>query len=230
MQLILFAALMILLTIISYFLMTKLYIRFNLSFLLPVLTSTILIVVILVAFQIPYESYMQGGQWINSLLGPAVVALAYPLYKQRDFLRKHAVVIFASVTFAGTVGMLSVAVLAKVTNLGHSLSLSILPKSVTTPVAIAITDGIGGNASMAVVAVMIAGIFGSILAPILFKLAKVHSPVGRGIALGSASHALGTAKAVEYGELAFSMGSVSMSLNALLSSILAPLIAWILFG
>lgn len=230
MQLILFATLMILLTIISYFLMTKLYIRFNLSFLLPVLTSTILIIVILVAFKIPYESYMQGGQWINTLLGPAVVALAYPLYKQRDFLRKHAVVILASVTFAGTVGMLSVAVLAKVTNLGHSLSLSILPKSVTTPVAIAITDGIGGNASMAVVAVMIAGIFGSILAPILFKLAKVHSPVGRGIALGSASHALGTAKAVEYGELAFSMGSVSMSLNALLSSILAPLIAWILFG
>ncbi|MEZ7171736.1 LrgB family protein [Sporosarcina sp. OR05] len=230
MQLILFAALMILLTISSYFLMTKLYSRFHYSFLLPVLTSTILIIVILVAFQIPYESYMQGGQWINSLLGPAVVALAYPLYKQRRFLRKHAVVIFFSVSFAGAIGMLSVAILARVTNLSHTLSLSILPKSVTTPVAIAITDGIGGNASMAVVAVMIAGIFGSILAPLLLKWAKVHSPVGRGIALGSASHALGTAKAVEYGELAFSMGSVSMSLNALLSSILAPLIAWILLG
>ncbi|MBB4825459.1 putative murein hydrolase (TIGR00659 family) [Sporosarcina luteola] len=230
MQQALYALLMILLTVACFFLMAKLYARFAFAFLIPVLTSTFLIIGILVAFHIPYESYMEGGKWINALLGPAVVALAFPLYRQRMFLKKHMFLIVGNVAIAGVVGMISVAVFSKWFHLSDSLSLSILPKSVTTPVAMAVADGLGGSASMAIVGVMIAGIFGAMLAPYIFHLFGVKSPVGRGIALGSASHAVGTSKAAEYSELAFSMGSVSMTLNAILSSLIGPVIAWLLFG
>ena len=217
---------MILLTVIAYLAMAKVYKRYSYSFLIPVLTATTLIIVILSMFQIPYESYMVGGQWISSLLGPSVVALAYPLYKQRRFLLDHLLPIGGGVLVGASSGMVSVALLAKAFGINHSLTMSLIPKSLTTPVAIEVAKGLGGNASLAVVGVMIAGIFGVIIAPTIFKLLRVHSPLGRGIALGSASHAIGTAKAAEYGEVTFSMSSVTMALCAIIGSVLGPIVAW----
>ncbi|WP_224654102.1 LrgB family protein, partial [Escherichia coli] len=105
---------------------------------------------------------------------------------------------------------------AKIFGIDHSLTMSLIPKSITTPVAIEVAKGLGGNASLAVVSVMFAGIFGVIVAPTIYKLLRVHSPLGRGIALGSASHAIGTSKAAEYGEIAFSMSSITMALCAII--------------
>ncbi len=227
MQQALFAFCMILLTVIAFFVMTRLYNRFSFSFFIPVLTATVLIIIILAVLHIPYKSYMIGGQWINSLLGPAVVALAYPLYKQRHFLMTHLIPILGGVLIGAISGMVSVSILAKIFGMIPPLILSIIPKSLTTPVAIEVARGLGGNASMAVVGVMIAGIFGVIAAPMIFKFARVHSPIGRGIALGSASHALGTSKAAEYGELAFSMSSVTMTLCAIIGSFLGPIVVWL---
>lgn len=220
---------MILLTIVAYLAMAKVYKRFSYSFLIPVLTATTLIIIILSMFQISYESYMVGGQWISSLLGPSVVALAYPLYKQRRFLLDHLLPIGGGVLVGASSGMVSVALLAKAFGINHSLTMSLIPKSLTTPIAIEVANGLGGNASLAVVGVMIAGIFGVIIAPTIFKLLRVHSPLGRGIALGSASHAIGTAKAAEYGEVAFSMSSVTMALCAIIGSVLGPVVAWLYY-
>ncbi|MFJ5718215.1 LrgB family protein [Neobacillus sp. NPDC093127] len=227
MQQVLFAFCMILLTVVAYFLMTRIYKRYSYSYLIPVLTATTLIIVILSVFHIPYKNYMIGGQWISSLLGPSVVALAYPLYKQRHFLINHIFPILGGVLVGAISGMISVGLLAKIIGINHTLILSIIPKSLTTPVAIEVTKGLGGNASMAVVGVMIAGIFGAIAAPTIFKIMRVHSPVGRGIALGSASHAMGTSKAAEYSELTFSMSSVTMTLCAIIGSFLGPIVVWI---
>ncbi|SDM98737.1 LrgB family protein [Bacillus sp. OK048] len=227
MQQALFSISMILLTVFAFFVMTRLYKRFSYSFFIPVLTATVLIIIILVVLNIPYKSYMIGGQWINSLLGPAVVALAYPLYKQRHFLMTHMLPILGGVLIGAISGMVSVSILAKIFRLIHPVTLSIIPKSLTTPVAIEVARGLGGNASMAVVGVMIAGIFGVITAPTIFKLTRIHSPIGRGIALGSASHAIGTSKAAEYGELAFSMSSVTMTLCAIIGSFLGPFVVWL---
>lgn len=227
MQQVLFAFCMILLTVVAYFLMTRIYKRYSYSYLIPVLTATTLIIVILSVFHIPYKNYMMGGQWISSLLGPSVVALAYPLYKQRHFLINHIFPILGGVLIGAISGMISVGLLAKIIGIKHTLILSIIPKSLTTPVAIEVTKGLGGNASMAVVGVMIAGIFGAIAAPTIFKIMRVHSPVGRGIALGSASHAMGTSKAAEYSELTFSMSSVTMTLCAIIGSFLGPIVVWI---
>jgi len=218
---------MILLTVAAYFLMTQLYKRYSYSFLIPILTATILIIVILLVFHIPYKNYMIGGQWISSLLGPSVVALAYPLYKQRHFLINHLFPILGGVLIGAISGMVSVGLLGKMLGINHSLILSIIPKSLTTPVAIEVARGLEGNASMTIVSCMIAGIFGAIVAPTIFKFMRVHSPVGRGIALGSASHSMGTAKAAEYSELTFSMSSVTMTLCAIIGSFLGPIVVWL---
>ncbi len=218
---------MILLTVVAYFLMTQLYKRYSYSFLIPILTATILIIVILLVFHIPYKSYMIGGQWLSSLLGPSVAALAYPLYKQRHFLINNIFSILGGVLIGAISGMVSVGLLARILGINHTLILSLIPKSLTTPVAIEVAGGLGGNASMTIVSCMIAGIFGAIVAPTIFKFMRVHSPVGRGIALGSASHSMGTSKAAEYSELTFSMSSVTMTLCAIIGSFLGPIVVWL---
>lgn len=124
-------------------------------------------------------------------------------------------------------GMISGLIFAEAFGIDHDLLLSILPKSITTPVAIQIAAGLGGVPSMTVVFVMIAGFSGVILGPLFLKWLRIRSSLGQGIALGSASHALGTSKALEYGELAVSMSSVSMTLCAVLGSFFGPLIVWL---
>lgn len=157
------AIIIILLTVAAYLAMVKLYKRFPLPFLIPVLTTTILIVAALMMFHVSYEGYMIGGKWINSLLGPAVVALAYPLYKQWHIIVKHCVPILGGVLVGLCMGMISGLIFAEAFGIDHDLLLSILPKSITTPVAIQIAAGLGGVPSMTVVFVMIAGFSGVIL-------------------------------------------------------------------
>lgn len=221
------AILIILLTVAVYIAMTKLYVRFSYPVLIPVLTTTVAIILLLLAFHVSYDQYMIGGKWINSLLGPAVVALAYPLYNQRKILVKYSLPIIGGV-FAGLFsGMISGLLFAEVFGIDRNLILSIVPKSITTPVAIQIATGIGGVPSMTVVFVMIAGFSGVILGPKIMKWVRIRSYLGKGIAFGSASHALGTSKAFEYGELTVSMSSVSMTLCAVLGSVFGPIVVWI---
>ena len=223
-----FAFGMIVLTVILYLMMTRLYKKYTYPFFVPILTTSILIILLLVLTHIPYNRYMEGGQYINSLLGPAVVALAYPLYKQRHFLIQHIFTIVSGVLIATVCGMVSVGLLAKVLGINHKLILSIIPKSLTTPVAMEVSTELGGTSSITIFSVLIAGIFGAIAAPTIFKILRVKSPVGRGIALGSASHAMGTSKAAEYSELTFSMSSVAMALCAIIGTILGPLVVGLL--
>lgn len=207
--------------------MAKVYVRFSYPILIPVLTTTIFVILLLLTFHVSYDEYMIGGKWINSLLGPAVVALAYPLYKQREMLVKYSVPIIGGVFVGLFAGMISGLVFAEVFRIDRSLILSIIPKSITTPVAIQIATGLGGVPSMTVVFVMIAGFSGVILGPLLLKWIRIKSSLGKGIALGSASHALGTSKAFEYGELTVSMSSVSMTLSAVLGSVFGPIVVWL---
>jgi predicted murein hydrolase (TIGR00659 family) len=224
----LFIALFIIIaTVALYLVMAKVYVRFSYPILIPVLTTTVFVILLLLAFHISYDEYMIGGKWINSLLGPAVVALAYPLYKQREMLVKYSIPIIGGVFVGLFAGMISGLVFAEVFGIDRSLILSIVPKSITTPVAIQIATGLGGVPSMTVVFVMIAGFSGVILGPLLLKWIRIKSSLGKGIALGSASHALGTSKAFEYGELTVSMSSVSMTLSAVLGSVFGPIVVWL---
>ncbi len=170
---------------------------------------------------------MIGGKWIHSLLGPAVVALALPLYKNRHILLSYILPIITGVLIGLFSGMVSGILIAKVFGINRDLILSIIPKSITTPVAIQIAADLGVEPSMTIVFVMIAGFSGVILGPIILKWARINSPIGKGMAFGSAAHALGTSKAFEYGELTASISSVSMTLCAVLGSVFGPIVAWV---
>ena len=220
----LIALVIILFTVLLFLLMNRIYINFSYPFLLPILTTTIVGVSILSVLEISYDTYMIGGSWINQLLGPAVVALAFPLYKQRNVLLKNIYVILGGVFFGVLAGMFSGLFFGMLAGVTDELAVSILPKSLTTPVAVEISDELGGIPALTAVFVMIAGLTGAILGPSILKLFKINNPVSKGIAMGSASHAIGTSKAFEFGELSFSMSSVSMTLSAIIGSIIGPVI------
>lgn len=216
-------------TFAAYFLMNLLYVRFHYSFLMPALTATFVIVLFLLVSGTPYDTYMVGGQWIDRLMGPAVVSLAIPLYKQRKLLLDNLVPVLAGIFTGVVVGMSTGIALAKAFGFSQTLILSVLPKSITTPVAMEVTEQLGGIPSLAAVFVMIAGFSGIIIGPAFLKLLRVTSPIGIGMGLGASAHGIGTAKALEYGPREASVSSVAMSLSAVFGSFLAPVFVWIFF-
>lgn len=210
-------------TIALFLMMRKLYERLPYPFFHPVLTATTIICLVLVNFNISYEKYMTGGMWIEELLGACVVALAYPLYNQRKVMLEYKNVIILGISSGLITAMGSVILFAKLFKVEDELLYTIIPKSITTPVAIQLSETISGIPPLTAVFVMIAGFTGVILGPYIMKWTKIEQSIGIGIALGSASHALGTAKSTEYGELALSMSSVSMTLSAVFGALLGPL-------
>lgn len=229
MQQFLVSIIIVVLTVGMYLVMNRLYLKYSFAFLLPLLTTTIAIIVLLSVFQLSYETYMIGGEWINQLLGPAVVALALPLYKQRKTLIGQLFPIVGGVLMGLVVGMISGVLLAEILGVSHDLILSIIPKSITTPVAIQVASAIGGIPSMTIVFVLLAGLTGAVLGPTIFKWFRITSPLGRGMAFGSASHAIGTSKAKEFDELTVSISSVSMTLSAILGSSFGTMVVWLFY-
>ncbi|MFB7141385.1 LrgB family protein [Gottfriedia sp. NPDC056225] len=214
--------LFILLTILCYILAKKMYAKFTYPLLIPIVTSTTVIILLLLKLHITYESYMLGGKWINLLLGPAVVSFAYPLFEHRATLKKYGMSVFISV-FAGTVvGLLSGVYLSLWLGVKKVIILSLAAKSVTTPLAMGITSMIGGIPSLTVVYVMIAGISGTMFGPFILSKLKIDHPVSIGLSYGIASHGVGTAKAAEYGKLHQAISSIAMTLSAILASLLIP--------
>lgn len=229
MQTMITATFFVAITIVIYLCMNLLYFKYRWNFLLPILTSTIFIIGYLILFDVTYVTYMIGGKWIDLLLGPAVVSLAIPLYKQRSLLKQNMLPIFAGVLVGVIVGMVSGVAFAKMFGFSKEIILTLLPKSITSPVAIQIASGLGGISSLTAVFVMIAGFTGPIFGPHLLKWLKIETSIGRGIGLGAASHAVGTSKALEYGEEDTSMSSVAMTLCAIVGSLIGPCIAWLFY-
>ena len=211
-------------TFMLFLVMRYFYIRYSYSFLHPVLTSTMIVCVILVAFKIPYATYMEGAKWINELLGACVVALALPLYNQRNIILKYKNAILLGISSGLFTAMGSIVLFAKLLGVEDKMIYTLLPKSITTPVAIQLSETMSGMPSLTAVFVMLAGFSGIIIGPYLLKWMKIKDPLSVGIAFGSASHALGVAKSSEYGELSLSMASVSMTLSAISGAIIGPLI------
>jgi len=198
-------------------------------FLLPILTATCITVIILLVFNIPYETYMEGGQWISKMLGPAVVALAFPLYNQRELIFKYKYSIITSIIVAMLAGLVSVVALLILFGSSKDFILTSLPKSLTTPVAMQVSEIVGGIPPLTAVMVMVAGFTGAILGPVLFKLFKIDTAISRGVAMGSASHGVGLTKLKEYSEEDLSIGSLSMGLSAVVGAFIIPLISMYLF-
>ena len=191
---------------------------------LPILISTIIIALGLLVFDISYDTYLVGGQWIEKLLGPAVVALAYPLYQQRNILKQYSVSIFIGVFFGSIIGVTSGLLMGKWIGLDRHFLFSLLPKSVTSPVAMDIADSIGGSPTLAAVLVMVAGISGAVMGPSLLRWVGVHHHLAKGLGMGSASHAIGTAKSMEIDVKEGAASTVAMVLCAIIVSFITPML------
>ncbi|MGG0655958.1 LrgB family protein [Rummeliibacillus pycnus] len=216
-------------TLAVFFLMKKVYERYYHPILFPVFTCAILIVGVLLIFDIPYETYMIGGQWIDRFLGPAVVSLALPLYRQRKLIKKNYMAIVTGITVAMSASVGTVLVLAELFQQKNEYIKTLIPKSITSPVAMQISNVIGGNPTLTAVFVMITGIIGAVFGPYLYKICKIDTEIARGVAMGSSAHGIGVGKLTEYGEKTLSMGSVSMTLTAVVGAILIPLLMTIFF-
>ncbi|HWI49771.1 MAG TPA: LrgB family protein [Rummeliibacillus sp.] len=210
-------------TVVVFFLMKKVYERFYHPILFPVFTSAIIIVGALFIFHIPYEMYMVGGQWIDRLLGPAVVSLALPLYRQRELIKKNYKAIITGIAVAMIAGIGSVLSFAVLFRIENEYMMTLIPKSITSPVAMQISNVIGGNPTLAAVFVIITGMIGAIFGPYLYKICKIDTAIARGVSMGSSAHGIGIGKLTEYGERTLSMGSVSMTLTAVIGAILLPI-------
>ncbi|WP_191555834.1 LrgB family protein [Metabacillus idriensis] len=219
------AVLYIALTIVVYAAMRQLYKKYPLPFLVPIATCTFIIILLLLGSGTDYAEYMKGGIWIDGLLGPAVVALAYPLYESRRILKKYALTILASVFPGSIIGIGSGTLLAGLFHVDEELILSLAPKSVTNPIAMDIADMMGGIPALAAIYVVIAGVSGAMFGPSLLQLFGIHHSVAKGIGLGAASHGTGTARALELGELEGAISSISMTLCAIFTAIICPLLA-----
>ncbi|NYF24910.1 LrgB family protein [Sporosarcina sp. JAI121] len=228
MRILMVSILFFMVTIATYLVMNFMHFKYRKAFLLPILTTTVGIILVLVVFKVPYETYMLGGKWVDLFLGPAIVALAIPLYKQRELIKQNMLAILVGVVLGVFVGMTSGILFTNLVGFSEEIIYSILPKSITTPIAIQISASLGGITSLTIAFVMIAGFTGIIIGPMFMKWLRIDTTIGRGIGLGAAAHALGTSKAIEYGEEEASYSSIAMTLSALIGSIVGPVMAWIL--
>ena len=216
-------------TLVAYQIGLFIYRRGKLSPLLnPVLLAVILIVAILLATGTSYPTYFDGAQFVHFLLGPATVALAIPLYRQFDRVRRSGVAILASIVAGSITAAVSAVYLGWLLGGSEQTLISLAPKSVTAPVAMGITEQLGGLPSLTAVLVISTGILGAVLGPYVLNLLRIRDKAARGLAMGTASHGIGTARAMQVSEVAGAFAGLAMGLNALATAILLPLI-WGLF-
>jgi predicted murein hydrolase (TIGR00659 family) len=207
-----------------------LYRRGNLNPLLnPVLVAVILIVALLLATGTSYQTYFEGAQFVHFLLGPATVALAIPLYRQFQAVRRSAAALLASVIAGSLTASLSAVAIAWALGASQETIVSIAPKSVTAPVAMGISERLGGLPSLTAVMVLLTGVFGAMLGPPLLNLLRIRSWAARGLAIGTASHGIGTARALQVNEVAGAFSGLAMGLNALATALLLPLLWRLIF-
>ena len=195
----------------------------KLSILHPLLISIGLIIGILLLFDIPLESYEKGGNMISYLLGPATVILAVPLYKQFHLFKQNKKPIIIGIMVGVLTTITSIFILCKVFSYEEELLYTLIPKSITTPIGIELSSTIGGIPSITVVAIVITGITGAIIAPFILKLFNINDEVAKGIAIGTSSHAVGTSKAMEMGEIEGAMSSLSIGLAGITTVLFSSL-------
>lgn len=191
----------------------------------PLLISIVAVILFLLAFDIPYESYNEGAKYLSYLLTPATVCLAIPLYEQVELLKKHSWAIAAGLVSGVLTSVLCVFVLSLLFGLDHAEYVTLLPKSITTAIGMGISEELGGYVTITVAVIVITGVIGNILAEPVCRIFKIAEPVAKGIAIGSSSHALGTVKAMEMGEIEGAMSSLSIAVSGVLTVVAAPIFA-----
>ena len=191
----------------------------------PVLVSSLLVILVLVVFRIPLENYNLGGDIIKMLLSPATAVLALNIYQQRKVLKEHFWPVILGCLVGSLASILVVQLMCRMFQTESSLLNSLLPKSVTTAIAVSISESNGGLPGLTAAAVCVTGIEGAMLAPFFAKLFHITDPVAEGVAIGACSHAVGTSKALELGPLQGAMSSIALCVCGIITSLIAGFFA-----
>ena len=212
-------------TVFGYWVSTQIAKRMRSTLCNPLLLTIIFIIAFLKLADISYASYDNGAKYINYFLTPSTVCLAVPLYRQLKLLKEYAGAILISI-MSGTVACaIMIFGLAKLFLLENSIYASLVPKSITTAIALGMSEELGGLSAVTVMAVFVTGILGAVIANTVFKIFKIEDPVAQGLAMGTAAHAIGTSKALELGEIQAAMSSLAIAVTGILTVIMGPIVA-----
>lgn len=199
--------------------------RLGWAILNPLLVSVVVVIGCLAAMKIDYETYHSSAKYISYLLTPATVCLAIPLYRQLELLKKNLLAVGIAI-FSGVVSSAaSILVLCLAFGLEHLHYVTMLPKSITTAIGMGVSEEAGGIVTITVVCIIVTGIFGNIVAENLFQIAGIRHPIAKGLALGTSAHAIGTAKALELGEVEGAMSSLAIAVAGLMTVVMVPLVS-----
>lgn len=191
----------------------------------PVLVAVLIIITILLLSGIDYETYNEGASYFSLLLTPATVSLAIPLYRQLELLKRYPKAIFGGIAAGVLTAMVSIFLMSLAFGLNHQQYVTLLPKSITTAIGMGVSEKMGGIVTITVVAISITGLSGTIGAEAICKLFRIKHPIAKGLAVGTASHALGTTKAMEWGEIEGAMSSLSIVVAGIMTVVSVSIFA-----
>ena len=215
----------LLISLAVYFLGLKLKQKTGLALFNPLLVAVAGTMLLLLALDIDYEDYSRSARLLSDLLTPATVCLAVPLYEQFERLRAHARAVLAGIVSGVITSLLCVLVLCALFGLDHAAYVTLLPKSITTAIGMGVCEELGGYVAITVAVIIMTGILGNMIAETVFRLLRIEEPIARGVALGTSAHAIGTAKALELGEVEGAMSSLSIAVAGILTVFGASLFA-----
>ena len=215
----------VVLSLAGYFAGLALKKKFHRDFLNPLLIASVLVIGVLVALKIDYSAYMASAGYLSYLLTPATVCLAVPLYAQLQVLKKNFKAIFLAIGAGVLTSLVSIWLLSLIFGLSHAEFVTLLPKSVTTAIGLGISEELGGYPSITAAVIILTGIMGNVSGDLVCRIFRITQPVAKGLALGTASHAIGTARALEWGEIEGAMSGLAIAVSGLLTVVGASVFA-----
>lgn len=213
------------LSLIAYFIGTKLKKKLKLGIFNPLLISIVISIIVLLIGKVDYNTYNEGAKYLSWLLTPATVCLAIPLYEQWELLKKNYKAVLCGLLAGTCTSLTTVFVLAKLCRLSHTEYVTLLPKSITTAIGMGVSEELGGYVTITVAVIIITGILGNMFGELICRIFRIKEPISKGLALGASSHAIGTAKALEIGEVEGAMSGLAIAVSGILTVALASLFA-----
>ena len=214
-------------SLVGYVIGVQLKKNFKLAVLNPLMISIIFVVGVVLLFKLDYPSYKKQAEILNYLLTPATIALAIPLYQQLSLLRKNLLAVICGIISGVFASMSSVLAMSVLFSLSHEDFVTLLPKSITTAIGMGVSEELGGIQTITVAVIIVTGVLGNVIGEGVCKLFRITEPISRGLALGTAAHAIGTAKALEMGEIEGAMSSLSIAVAGLLTVVFASFYAMV---
>lgn len=213
------------LSLVAYLIGTLLKKKFKLGIFNPLLISIVVSIAVLVVGKVDYDTYNEGAKYLSWLLTPATVCLAIPLYEQWGLLLKNFKAVMLGLVAGTITSLTTVLVLALICGLSHEEYVTLLPKSITTAIGMGVSEELGGYVTITVAVIIITGVLGNIFGELICKIFKIDEPISKGLAFGASSHAIGTAKALEIGEVEGAMSSLAIAVSGILTVALSSVYA-----